>query len=66
VVEQGVASGEFTVVDTDATLQCMHASMSQAPAWCAHLSGRARDRAVDVYADTVLMLVGVAPPAAQR
>jgi AcrR family transcriptional regulator len=63
VVEEGVASGAFTVTAVDPVLQCMHASMSQAPAWCAHLSGRARDRAIDVFAETVLMLVGVAPTA---
>jgi AcrR family transcriptional regulator len=64
VVEDGVASGEFTVTAVDPVLQCMHAAMSQAPAWCAHLSGRARDRAIDVFADTVMMLVGVLPRAA--
>jgi len=64
VVEDGVASGEFTVTAVDPVLQCMHAAMSQAPAWCAHLSGRARDRAIDVFADTVMLLVGVLPRAA--
>jgi hypothetical protein len=39
----------------------MHAAMSQTPAWCAHLSGRARERAIDEFADTVMMLVGVLP-----
>jgi AcrR family transcriptional regulator len=63
VVEDGVARGDFTVTAVDPVLQCMHAAMSQAPAWCAHLSGRARDRAIDVFADTVMMLVGVLPPA---
>jgi AcrR family transcriptional regulator len=63
VVEEGVANGELTVTDIDAALQCMHAAMSQAPAWCAHLSGRARLRAIDVFADTVMMLVGVLPEA---
>jgi AcrR family transcriptional regulator len=61
VVEEGVDAGDFTVTAVDPVLQCMHASMSQAPAWCAHLSGRAQDRAVDVFADTVMMLVGVLP-----
>jgi AcrR family transcriptional regulator len=61
VVEEGVDAGDFTVTAVDPALQCMHAAMSQAPAWCAHLSGRARDRAVDVFADTVMMLVGVLP-----
>jgi AcrR family transcriptional regulator len=61
VVEDGVASGDFTVTAVDPVLQCMHASMSQAPAWCAHLSGKARDRAIDVFADTVMLLVGVPP-----
>jgi AcrR family transcriptional regulator len=64
VVEEGVSNGDFTVTAVDPVLQCMHASMSQAPAWCAHLSGRARDRAIDVFADTVMMLVGVLPRAA--
>jgi AcrR family transcriptional regulator len=63
VVEEGVSNGDFTVTAVDPVLQCMHASMSQAPAWCAHLSGRARDRAIDVFADTVMMLVGVLPRA---
>jgi AcrR family transcriptional regulator len=61
VVEEGVASGEFTVTTVDTALQCMHAAMSQTPAWCAHLSGRARERAIDEFADTVMMLVGVLP-----
>jgi AcrR family transcriptional regulator len=61
VVEEGVDAGDFTVTAVDPVLQCMHAAMSQAPAWCAHLSGRAQDRAVDVFADTVMMLVGVLP-----
>jgi len=61
VVEDGVASGDFTVVAVDRALQCMHAAMSQTPAWCASLSGRARERAIDQFADTVMMLVGVLP-----
>jgi AcrR family transcriptional regulator len=61
VVEEGLASGVFTVTSVDAALQCMHAAMSQTPAWCAHLSGRARERAIEEFADTVLMLVGVLP-----
>jgi hypothetical protein len=48
----------------DRVPQCMHAAMSHAPAWCAHLSGEARDRAIGVFADTVMMLVGVLPRAA--
>lgn len=66
VIEEGLASGEFTVTALDPALQCMHASMSQAPAWCAHLSGSARERAIADYADTVLMLVGVLPGAVSR
>ena len=61
VVEEGLAAGDFTVTSVDAALQCMHAAMSQTPAWCAHLSGRARERAIAEFADTVLMLVGVLP-----
>ena len=61
VVEEGLASGDFTVTAVDAALQCMHAAMSQTPAWCAHLAGRARERAIEEFADTVLMLVGVLP-----
>jgi hypothetical protein len=61
VVEEGVSNGDFTVTALDPVLQCMHAAMSQTPAWCAHLSGRARQRAIDTFADTVMMLVGVLP-----
>jgi AcrR family transcriptional regulator len=61
VIEEGLAAGTFTVTAIDPTLQCMHAAMSQTPTWCAHLTGRARERAVDQYTDTVLMLVGVRP-----
>ncbi|HEV7210728.1 MAG TPA: TetR/AcrR family transcriptional regulator [Blastococcus sp.] len=61
LVEEGLASGEFAVTALDPTLQCMHAAMSQTPAWCAHLAGRARERAIDSYTATVLMLVGVHP-----
>ncbi len=61
VVEDGVASGEFTVTGVEPVLQCMHAAMSQAPMWCGSLRGKARDRAVDELADTLMMLVGVAP-----
>jgi AcrR family transcriptional regulator len=63
VVEEGVSNGDFTVTALDPVLQCMHAAMSQTPAWCAHLSGRARERAIDTFADTVMMLVGVLPRA---
>lgn len=61
LVEEGVASGAFTVTTVDTTLQCMHAAMSQTPGWCAHLTGRAQDRAVEEFTDTLMMLVGVAP-----
>lgn len=57
VVREGVAAGEFAVVDEDATLQAMHASMSQAPLWCSHLDGPAQDRAMDDLADTLMKLV---------
>lgn len=65
VVEDGLTSGDFVVTAVDPVLQCMHAAMSQTPAWCAHLSGRARERAIDTFADTVMMLVGVRPPSGQ-
>lgn len=61
VVEDGVASGEFTVTAVEPVLQCMHASMSAAPMWCGPLRGRARDRAIDELADTLMTLVGVRP-----
>ena len=65
VVEEGLADGVFTVTALDPTLQCMHAAMSQTPAWCAHLTGRARERAIDQYTDTLMALVGIRP-ASQR
>ena len=61
VIEHGVAAGEFTVVDIDTTLQCMHAAMSQAPLWSEHLTGDARDHALTELTDTLMMLVGRLP-----
>jgi AcrR family transcriptional regulator len=66
VVEEGVAAGDFTVTTVDTVLQCMHAAMSQAPLWCGGLTGPALDAALDDLADTLMMLVGQAPPAPQR
>ncbi|KWX63258.1 TetR/AcrR family transcriptional regulator [Mycobacterium sp. NAZ190054] len=60
LLEEGVASGEFHVVDVDTALQCMHAAMSQAPLWSAHLSDRAQRKAIDNLADTLMMLTGFA------
>lgn len=57
VVREGVTAGEFAVVSEDATLQAMHAAMSQAPLWCSHLSGAAQERAMDDLADTLMKLV---------
>ncbi|MGW4527340.1 TetR/AcrR family transcriptional regulator [Amycolatopsis sp. NPDC004378] len=61
-VEAGLAEGEFVVTDVDVALQCLHASMSQAPTWCEDLAPAERDRAVDRIADTLMMLVGHLPP----
>ncbi|ALL77612.1 hypothetical protein AD006_24065 [Pseudonocardia sp. EC080610-09] len=57
VLTEGLAAGEFAVVDTDATLQCLHATMSQAPVWCGELSGTAQERAFDDVVDTLMKLV---------
>ena len=61
VIEEGVASGEFTATSVDTVLQCMHAAMSQTPTWCGPLRGRARENAIAEVADTLMMLVGVRP-----
>ena len=61
VVEEGVASGEFTVTTVGTVLQCMHAAMSQTPTWCGHLGAGAREKAMDEMTDTLMMLVGVRP-----
>ena len=61
LLEQGVAAGEFRVVDVDTALQCMHASMSQAPLWCSDLADRAQRKAIDNLTDTLMMLTGVNP-----
>ncbi|MBY8855690.1 TetR/AcrR family transcriptional regulator [Nocardia sp. CA2R105] len=63
LVEAGVESGEFTVTGVDTVLQCMHAAMSQAPLWCADLTGKAQQHAVAELADTLMMLVGINPEA---
>jgi AcrR family transcriptional regulator len=61
VIEEGVRAGDLTVTGVDPVLQCMHAAMSQTPAYCAHLRGRAREKAIDEFADTLMMLVGILP-----
>lgn len=61
VVEEGVASGAFTVTAVDPVLQCMHAAMSQAPLWAGGLPPAAQDAAIDELADTLMMLVGRRP-----
>lgn len=61
VVEAGVASGDFTVTSVDTTMRCMHAAMSQAPDWLGHLTGPARDQAIEELAATLMMLVGQRP-----
>jgi len=61
VIEEGLRSGDFVVVDLDTTLHCVHAAMTQAPAWFAARHGAAFDQALDRLVDTVLMLVGVGP-----
>ncbi len=61
VVEEGVASGEFTVTAVNPVLQCMHAAMSQAPLWCSSLTGQALDDAIGELTDTLMMLVGERP-----
>jgi AcrR family transcriptional regulator len=57
VLTEGLEAGEFAVVDADATLQCLHAAMSQAPVWCGDLSGAAQERALDDLVDTLMKLV---------
>jgi AcrR family transcriptional regulator len=61
VIEEGVASGEFSVTAVNPVLQCMHAAMSQAPLWCASLTGQAQDDAISELAGTLMMLVGEMP-----
>jgi AcrR family transcriptional regulator len=61
VIEEGVASGDFTVTTVDTVLQCMHAAMTQAPVWCASLKGPEMDRAIGEVTDTLMMLVGKLP-----
>ncbi|WP_020660973.1 TetR/AcrR family transcriptional regulator [Amycolatopsis benzoatilytica] len=59
LIEDGLASGEFTVTSVDTVLQCMHAAMSQAPIWCGELPPAARGKAVDEVADTLMALVHI-------
>jgi AcrR family transcriptional regulator len=63
VVEEGVAAGEFVVVDVDTTLHCLHAAMTQASVWYRALRGARLDHAVDQLAATLMMLVGQRPGA---
>jgi AcrR family transcriptional regulator len=61
VIDEGVRSGDFTVTGIGTTLQCMHAAMSQAPAWCTRLPEPARTTAITELTETLLMLVGQPP-----
>jgi len=61
IVEEGLAAGEFVVVDVDTTLHCLHAAMTQASAWYRGLRGARLDHAVDRLAATLMMLVGDRP-----
>jgi AcrR family transcriptional regulator len=61
LVEEGVAAGDFVVVDVDTTVRCLHAAMTQAPSWYGGLRGAALDRALDGLVDTLMMLVGERP-----
>lgn len=61
VIEEGVATSEFTVTTIDTTLQCMHAAMAQAPLWCTPLPRPSRDQAVEELTATLMMLVGRPP-----
>ncbi|MBV9923306.1 MAG: TetR/AcrR family transcriptional regulator [Pseudonocardia sp.] len=58
VVEEGVATGEFAVVDLDTALHCMHAAMAQSPIWYRRVRGAAFDRAVERLVETLMLLVG--------
>lgn len=57
VLTEGLDAGEFAVVDVDATLQCVHAALSQAPVWCSDLGRRRQERALDDLVDTLMKLV---------
>lgn len=61
VLVEGLENGEFAVVATGATLQAMHAAMSQAPLWCADLPADEQERALDELADTLMKLVAPTP-----
>ena len=61
VVEEGVAAGEFVVVDVDTILHCRHAVMTQASVWCRGLRGARLDHALDRLTVTLMMLVGQQP-----
>jgi len=61
IIEEGVASGDFTLTRIDPVLHCMHAAMSQAPLWCRGRTGPAADEAISELAGTLMMLVGQIP-----
>ena len=61
LVEEGVGTGDFVVVDVDTTVRCLHAAMTSAPSWYGTLRGAALDRALDGLVATLMMLVGERP-----
>lgn len=61
LVEEGLAGGEFHLVSTAASLECIYSSINLSPLWIKR-DDRARARQqIEELIDTLMMLVGVVP-----
>lgn len=62
VIDEGLAAGEFTVRDPAVARQCLMGALNFVPFWGYKADGRySVDELVEVVADTVLPLFGLAP-----
>lgn len=66
IVEDGVRSGEFSVLDVGITLQCIHSAINQAPMWTRGLPRDELEKALATLVGTLMMLVGDVPAPHRR
>ncbi|GAA3649294.1 TetR/AcrR family transcriptional regulator [Nocardioides ginsengisoli] len=61
LVDEGLASGEFHLTSTAASLECMYSSINMSPLWIERDNPTRARQQIQELIDTLLMLVGVVP-----
>ena len=61
VIDDGIATGEFHLVSTAASLDCMYSSINMSPLWIRRGNRTVAKRQIEDLVETLLMLVGVVP-----